>query len=167
MLEGIIAATVGAFSAFMFNVLHLDSAERSKKIENLASIVVNNIIELESKAVSYWLTHADSANNGLKSLEIELKSRCFINQKLIYNFLTILPGDVPLAIRVQLTKFSEEIFDLATGGDFESCQRKNNPKLALKLSRKCTMARINLLKSIHYYEKKSFLKVIFAAIFRK
>lgn len=167
MLEGIIAATVGAFSAFVFNVLHLDSAERSKKIESLTSIVVNNIVELESKAVFYWLTRADSKTNELKLLEIELKSRCFINQKLIHNFLTTLPDSTPVATRINLTEFAEEIFDLTTGGDFESAQRKEDPKLAHKLSRKCTTARINLLNSINYYETKPFFKVIFNAIFRK
>lgn len=131
-LEGlIIVGLISAFSAFLFNLIHwviVDSrAKKQKKID-----VVNDLFErISTNSCSYWLRDYQPEDEVLSILiktDIKILGR---EIKVLGNNSTI----------NNLVDLMGEIFDVATGEDFESVNKKKNRSIAATVASKSAEAR--------------------------
>lgn len=131
-LEGLIfVGLISAFSAFLFNLIHwwiVDSrAKKQKKID-----VVNNLFErISANSCSYWLRDYQTEDEVLSILiktDIKILGR---EIKVLGNNSTI----------EKLVVLMGEIYDVATGEDFESMNKKKNRSIAATVASKSAEAR--------------------------
>jgi hypothetical protein len=149
LVSAIIASIVGAFSAFIFNIFHWQIVDKRNNLTSLGKLVDSTIQELEAKAVKYWVASEAIQLEDKKSLEIEIKSYCLLNNKLIIEFNAKISDKASISTMHSLNSFKDDIYDLVTGGEFESVSRVSEPRKAGKISKMCTKARSEVLKTIH------------------
>jgi hypothetical protein len=142
----IVGAIVGAASAFIFNLFHWRIVEKRHAITAIGNALIEIISHLEESAIDYWLC-ADISN--LKKLEISIKSYNKVNRKLISELNSKISNNVYTSTKVKLTNFGNEIFDLTTGGDFETEALKNEPVKAAKISLMCSSTKADILKMMY------------------
>lgn len=121
-ISAIISATVGAFSASAFNYFHWKMVEKKHKESEYLAILSKVIAELEDLSLEYWIK---DANDEDSKNEAYLKSKLWFLQKY-----TRLKKDK------ELNDFVSEMYDLITGGDFETKNRKASNAKAIKISKK-------------------------------
>lgn len=138
LIFAIFIAFIGAFSAYLFNLFHWSMVEKKKKISNMGLSLDFLIKDLESIAVDYWVQ--DFEKKSLKKMhasEISIKS----NIRLISKYIVLLIPKLntkDTAIKQKFNEFSLEIFDIATGDDFESKNRKASKSKAAKIAFRCS-----------------------------
>lgn len=138
-LSWIVPAFAGAFAAYLFNYFHWQMVEKRQVKSNLSTALCDCIKELEDASVKYWLTASDSNSQiESKQIEISIKSQLTIMRAHISR---LGKSDNESETVSTLDEFSDEIYDLITGGEFESTSRPESPNIASKISKKCTKAR--------------------------
>ena len=132
-------AFVGAFSAYLFNLFHWRVLEKKKKISNIGVQLTTLINELESIAVQYWLH--DYAKERLQQssiAEISIISKLRLITRYIGLITPELKKGTTASGKQKLEDFGLDIFDLITGDEFESIDRKASKPKAMKISKKCS-----------------------------
>lgn len=133
----IISVVLGAILGFYLNRLHWKYTEQNKKEASLFEKLSKLISEIETLSVEYWIKDRD--DDDVKS-EVYIKSKILLLSNYIRNIKM-----TDKSIKSYLEKFSLEIFDVITGGEFESSQRKASKSKAISISRKCTDINASLL----------------------
>lgn len=129
------SAIIGACSAYAFNFFHWKMVEKKKKESDICLALISLIGELESLTVDYWTQ--DYKEDDQKA-EIYIKSKIRLVVRYINNFSKKNKTNKTIDINAELDKFGLDIFDLITGDDFESKQRKASKQKAMKISYQCS-----------------------------
>lgn len=129
---GVVLAIVGALSAYLFNHLHWKMVEKVQARNSLLSVMSDAISRFESVAVAYWVRNQAQVDPEAEIL-IKARHRSILNQ---IELLTSEQNKIQYAaLHTSLSDFSDEVFDVATGGDFESAARRASPNRAAQISR--------------------------------
>jgi len=141
----LIVAIVGAFSAYLFNFFHWKMVEK-KKIESQVIQYAESLIKnLEIMAVNYWVENYKEQNeHEINAIEIMIKSTLHSLNQHISNFDFIKNNCGQNSNKQILKDFHSEIYDLITGDDFESKNRKSSKSKAMKISLLCTDVRAKI-----------------------
>lgn len=139
----IIAAIIGAFSAYSFNYFHWKMVEKKKKNSELLLMLSTLITELETLAVNYW---SRDQNKEDRKDEVYIKSRIRLLTK--YKKQINKNKNSNKDIIDDLESFGSDIFDLTTGDDFEMNNRKASKQKAINISYRCSD--IRAIISCHY-----------------
>lgn len=144
LLSACIAAIVGAFAAYSFNWLHWRQVRKQELLSDASKSLISLINELEKVSVDYWLRNSDSEKD--KAAEARLIS---INSN-IRAHMERLKISQKNAKRESscLDSFASEIYDITTGGQFESANRKASKGTVQKIVRKCGNAKAYLYSII-------------------
>lgn len=129
-LMPIISVIIGGFLGFFLNEYHRRVAEEKEKNTNFFTKIFTLISELESLSVGYWIKDTCEDDVGT---EVYIKSRI----RLLTNYVESVDAK-RVEIKTELEKFISEIFDLVTGDEFESKDRKASKSKATSISYRCT-----------------------------
>lgn len=134
-----LAAVLGAFSAYIFNRIHWNMVEKKRKSSIKCGELVATINDMEQKSIQYWVQGYSEENaQEISALEVVLKTKPRLLKGFAREFVASLKNDKARRIKGSLDFFQREIFDIATGGDFESKKREASKARAIKISRLCS-----------------------------
>lgn len=144
---GLSLATIGAFAAWLFNHLHWKMVEASERKKAARNVMLELINDLENPALEYWLADFDPENKKTnEAKEIRLKS----NLKLVVNqaksLSELINKSSQTSTRVAIEHYAYDLFDVVTGGEFESHQKKRSKSTANKISDLCIKVKVELYK---------------------
>lgn len=141
----IFIAFIGAFSAFLFNYLNWKIIKKKESILKTCSSINQFIDELEKTSIDYWVEDYKE-NNKIKITcsEITIKSRLRLINKYIDILLSESEKSLGEYAKTNIKKFINDVYDIITGGDFESKSRKASNQIANKISIKCSDMRATL-----------------------
>ncbi len=144
-LSAIFVVFTGAFSAYLFSLFHWRMVERKQKISR-TGLVLNTLIgELEIIAIDYWIKdYVEENKSDIHATEIFIKSKIFLISKYIKNITPKLNSNEMKDTKQQLENFNSAIFDLVTGGKFESKSRKSSKSVAMLISKRCSIIKAEL-----------------------
>lgn len=143
--EGLLLAIIGAFSAFMFNLLYWRIVRQHSKFSKAADSIVSVLSELDSIAVPYWLEDAsDISEKEREFQEIKIVTLNRLLIKSTENLKLALKGRDKGAKIETLAGFQDRIFDLSTGDDFASVGRVKNSRTANRIAFECIDFRLVL-----------------------
>jgi len=139
-------AIIGALSAYFFNAMHWKIVERKKKMSSVMIELRSIINDLESISVKYWTKdYCEKDRQDIGISEISIKSKV----RLISRYIKLIISESKLKDKDQngqkLEDFSLNIFDLVTGDDFESRERKSSKGKAQKILNECSDIRVTIL----------------------
>lgn len=146
LLQMSLVAMIGALSAYIFNALHWKVVERKKIISSVAVELRAIINDLESISMDYWTKdYIEKNRQDIHIAEIAIKSKVRLISryiKLIISELNVKKTDQNVQ---KLDEFSLNIFDLVTGDEFESRDRKSSKPKAQKILNECSDIRVTIL----------------------
>ncbi|OZS41348.1 hypothetical protein, partial [Photobacterium sanguinicancri] len=135
--SAILSAFVAAFAAYLFNVLYWKKVDKKNRLNQLVTETYNITNELEEVCGQYWLSEKNSTNQPqMEFYEFKMKSILLLlsgRKKILFKMF-------PKLMRENIDEIYalvEEIYDLSTGGDFESKFRITSKKRASGISRRC------------------------------
>lgn len=130
---------VGAFSAYLFNLLHWKMVERKRIESRIYEALVALIEDLESMSIKYWVQdYKVQEKEEIYAVEVALKSKIRLITHLIRDVKLKLKSNKKNSIIHNLDEFHLVIFDLVTGDQFESKTRKASKTRAMKISFRCS-----------------------------
>ena len=148
-MESIVAALLGAASAYLFNYFHWKIVESKNTISSLCKLITDTIDTLEQSSVHYWLEESfDKASVG-KQFEITIKAKCEVLGRQTEQLFAKINTNQPASRTLKIRQAVNDIYDIATGGDFESLNRKADPVKAAKIGRLCTKVKVEVLALYH------------------
>jgi len=140
LLVAILGAFAGACSAYFFSVL----ASRKQRSADGARLLIGLVEGLEETAVAYWLSDNEPATNTTVRLqEFQIKSHLKLTVKYV-RLLKLTKVDKDVISHLDL--FCSRVFRVATGGDFESGDRKASVRIAGQVSKLCIEAKAVLIE---------------------
>lgn len=125
----LIAVVIGALIGFFINRAQWYWVENQKNKKSLFTKILILINELEALSVVYWTT--DRCKDDVKN-EVYIKSK--IN--LLTKYVRFVDASQK-TIKEELENFISDIFDLVTGDEFESNDRKASKGKAIKIAYRC------------------------------
>ena len=137
--QAIFIVFMAAFSAYVFNLLHWMMVNKKQKKAGITTALSKLVDELELLSVTYWLDNYDEKRKlEIRTTEITIKPKI----RLIVRYIKILSAALnsrKSASEIKkLDDFGNDIFELVTGGEFESICRIASPKKAIDISTKCS-----------------------------
>ena len=133
----------GAFSAFVFNLVLRRVERNADRFDSTTLIFKELVDEIETAAVQYWISRAKPDD---AILELRLKSKIFLLNVFIGVFeKSVVKKRKHKGLVEQLKKFTDLVFDEATGGDFESAVREASPSTANSVSNLCAKMKADLV----------------------
>ena len=136
LIVGLIVALGGAVAAYMFSRLQIRQEKARNNIKTIATNLHEMVSELENLSLKYWLKDADPGDSEM-SIRIKSVLRLIRKYKNTYKSTATLDADRLSVIQ----EFNSRIYDVVTGGDFESPNRKKNSVRAAAIARECTSAK--------------------------
>jgi len=130
-------ALIGSSTAFIFNWLHWRIIREHEHASAISNALVNSIKDFEDASMQYWL---NGCNRNDQLLEIKMKSlhqNIRTNSRILKN---ARKGKRYIDSHNKIDIFVNKVFDLATGGDFESNTREKDKLRAAKVSTQCAQA---------------------------
>lgn len=146
--DGAILALAGAFSAFAFNLIQKLIDARSVRLTKSGDAMLLLIKEFEEITVRYWVRGHNSSNDDAESNtcdQINIKAMLMTLDKNVNLMLENLPFKNKENNKQKLSAFSSDVYDLASGDDFESEMRPPNKAKAFAISKKCSEAKAIIL----------------------
>lgn len=132
-------AFVGAFSAYIFNYFHWRMVEKKQKLTKVSEAMMSLITELEKTSVDYWMQGYDKDNQPqLQATEVSIKSKLRLVSRYTKIIKPYLKNKAATSNKQKLKDFESDIFDWASGEDFESTSRKASKATAMKISNLCS-----------------------------
>jgi hypothetical protein len=132
----IISVIIGALLGYFFNRSHWSWTEKKKKETESFTKLFTLISELETLSVDYW---TKDHNEDDEKNEVYIKSKIRLLTKY-----TRAINTKDKSIKNEIDNFVSDIFDLVTGGDFESKNRKASKTTAISISYKCADINANV-----------------------
>jgi len=152
-VQGVFAVfvtVIGASSAYLFNYFHWRMVTKREAISESHTALVNLICKLESTSMKYWLRDYDEKNRSIEQeSEILIKTNIHLITEHAQGIIKKQGNILSTSTILKLKRFPVEIFDVATGDDFESREKKASKNKASKISRLCLDIRTSLL-SVDY-----------------
>lgn len=134
---------IGAFSAFVFNLLYWRVIRKKQILSNLGKDLLDLIENIESLALTYWVNEYDEKETKTYHIsEIEIKTSLRQLNKHVRIFSETIKGKIYSDEKNQLDSFVSNIYDLVTGDGFESKTRESSKPKAMKIARECSDARV-------------------------
>ncbi|WP_422527061.1 hypothetical protein [Serratia fonticola] len=146
--DGVILALAGAFSAFAFNLFQKLLDAKSVRLTKSGDAMLLLINEFEEITVRYWVRGHDSSTADMESNtydQINIKAMLMTLDKNVNLMLENLPFKNKVYNKQKLSAFSSDVYDLASGDDFESEIRPPNKGKAFAISKKCSEAKAIIL----------------------
>ncbi len=141
----VFVALVGALSAFLFNHIHWRVVRKINNSYSTGAELVELIQELELEALKYWVSSYDrNTKEEISISEIKIKSIIRQINTQTMTLIEIINNRKIKAKKDQIYIFPSEIYDLVTGGDFESKSRKSSKRRAMRIAKRCSDARANI-----------------------
>jgi Zn-dependent protease with chaperone function len=134
----VVGAFSGAFAAYFFSRIMKKQSQSAVAAKRLCDLIDS----LEDVASKYWLSGSDdTVRRQLELQEIQMKSL----HKLIRRYVRLLKtSKIDDEIAKKLDVFTTLIFNVATGGEFESRERQSSYKTASQVASICADARVDL-----------------------
>lgn len=142
--SGILGGLTASLAAFIFHYFYASSLNNRNRISHLSKMIIETTNGFQDICVNYWLSPNSSLVNN-EELEIKIKSEFRILNSLLINLKKeVKPGSTA---DIDFNKLLSELFDLATGGDFESTSKLADKKKATSISTRC--CQLKALLSVH------------------
>lgn len=124
----VVSVVIGVLLGFISNRVHWKLSEKDKNQRDLLEKLSELIDDIEEITVEYWTKDSNDDDN---KREVYIKSKLRFLEK----FIRIKIKDGKL--KTELNDFISDVYDLATGDDFESKNRKASKPKAISISYKC------------------------------
>lgn len=151
LLVGVVSAFAGAFAAFLFSFMQWKISLKKESLNAGANEMLSIVADLESVATRYWLSSAAEIGDP-ESHATELKIKNLLKLLARYSGglkkLPAKPNIRDVACRVD--RLVSDVFELATGGGFESPSRVAEKDVASAIAGRCMEIRGSLYKIIHF-----------------
>jgi len=144
----IFSIALAGLVAFLFNWLHWRLVRRRNALNSIGRHLDILAKELETNAITYWLSDFKSIPNGQvkqTSLEISIKGSFIRLPKLVTEFTS--RASYLKDKQIEISKVSRKswiLFDLITGHDFESENKGTNIALSSTISKNCNYLRASI-----------------------
>ena len=143
-------AIFSVIAAFIFNFLYWKVKERNERLRSAVFEAKDALIDFEDNAVEYWSRDYDSKNiktNTVQQAKIKANHTLLLStytNRILPNLTRSQKNTEKLAAKKNVQHEIENLFDIATGGEFESSTRKANKKNVSDIIRRCTRIRTRL-----------------------
>ncbi|QJT26945.1 hypothetical protein E4185_12930 [Aeromonas media] len=98
----------------------------------------------EKAALQYWINNKTNENaQDMQLLEVKIRSTFIVLKSSLDNLSNVV---IEPADKASISTFTTIIFDVATGGDFESSVKKTERNTCLKISKECSKIMTVILK---------------------
>lgn len=143
----LLQAVIAAIAAFTFNLAHWYITE-NRRSANSSGEYLNQIIEaLIEKSFQYWMNNYEGEKNQSKlRLEIEIIGYLKLLAKVNSKFLKALPNKMDSTDEIQLRDFPGKLYDLVTGGSFQSERIEPDHLKCQRINSLCTKA-VSVIKT--------------------
>ena len=139
VLFAVFIAFIGAMSAYLFNYFHWKMIEKKQRVSNIGMALNSLVNDLESISIDYWVQ--DYKVNDIQeihAIEILIKSKTRLISRYVPIFVCELHSGRNADKIKKLEEFRLDIFDLVTGDEFESKDRKASKPKALQIANRCS-----------------------------
>ncbi|RLA45633.1 MAG: hypothetical protein DRR42_19175 [Gammaproteobacteria bacterium] len=148
---GFVSAVAGAMAAYLFSRLQWRITQRQNALSAGATELLSLITQLEDLVVNFWLVDASSmAGPVLHGDQLKIKSLLMLTIRYSRGLKSVKMTESHKASADRLAVLVSDIYDLATGDDFESPHRKASNPTAVKLATQCAEARSSVHKLLHF-----------------
>ncbi|WP_445401801.1 hypothetical protein [Zobellella sp. An-6] len=142
----VISGITAAMSAFLFNHFNWKYIKKVNRLAHFSNICIKMLTNFEEASLSYWLTDKNNSNQKeMEKLEIHINSTFKMLSGNIDEFCSSL-NKKHKSDEKKIKNIRSEIFDIATGGDFQSATRDNSKPVAIKITSLCCQAKSTLYK---------------------
>lgn len=151
LIVGVVSAFAGAFAAFLFSYAQWRITQKREALIAGAKEMLSLVADLEDLATRYWLCAACNLEDSeLHTWELKIKNL----SKLIARYSSRLKG-LPASndtreITSRIDVLVSQLYDLATGEDFESPARIPSKPIASRIAGRCAEIRGALYQIIHF-----------------
>ncbi|MBO2617670.1 MULTISPECIES: hypothetical protein [Shewanella] len=146
IISGLLSACVAAGAAFLLNYLFWRKIRKHNRVSHFAQLSIEHLDLFEKITTEYWSTGYNKnriAKN--KILEARIKSNFIVLKTCLEEFKKRVPDKFQNDKKI-ITTFIEDIFEIATGDQFESSQRKPNLSLSKRISVSCSSIKSLLIR---------------------
>ncbi|HGE6013847.1 TPA: hypothetical protein ACGGR7_002111 [Vibrio cholerae] len=144
--SGILGAISAATAAFSLNYFYWKKLNEYNRLSHFAGVSIKHLNDFENYALSYWTSNANNTTSeSMIKLEIKIRTQYSILKSSLEELCKKIPKKHKADAEMIITTI-EDIFDDATGGNFESASKVRDRKLALKIARKCLNIKTILIK---------------------
>ena len=159
LTSGVIGALVASLAAFLITFFYQKYLNSLNKKSHFADISISILDSFQNTASSYWvkdkITDKRRNNNNeeeMKVLEIRIKTEFTVLKASLHEFKETLTDKKEDVHKQKIKSFINDIYDLATGGDFESENKKSEITIAAKICKQSANMKSILLK---YSQRRS------------
>ncbi|MFP1827480.1 hypothetical protein [Lonsdalea quercina] len=143
LITAIISTFFAATASFVYNWLHWRMVNKKDRCLKVVESLVEIVAELRSDSVNYWLkNYSHRESKDVFDEEMRIKSSLKIINSSIDDYLSRVPKRDRKKIESPIRSYHNELFDIITGGDFESQERKVDKAKAAQISNKCVSFRV-------------------------
>lgn len=147
VIAGSIAAAVGAFSAYIFNRFNWEQQTLNNSILSIEEDFLESLKEFVDNCIRYWSDDQINLDQP-KFIEANIKMS-YMNLAPQFSQIVSLSGKFDAGTHEFIRSSIEDLFELATGGDFESSRRVSSTKRCTKIFNICNKVRVKLRKAVH------------------
>ncbi|MBO2902315.1 hypothetical protein J5H42_16315 [Aeromonas dhakensis] len=144
IVSAVLGALVAAIAAFSFNVMYWRKLNNDNIKSHYANICLKHLATFEKAALQYWINNKTNENSQeMQLLEVKIRSTFIVLKSSLDNLSKVVidPTD-----KENISLFTTTIFDVATGGNFESSFKKTERNTCLKISKECSKITTTILK---------------------
>ncbi|HGZ6765027.1 hypothetical protein [Vibrio parahaemolyticus] len=147
--SGALGALVAAAAAFTLNYFYWKKVNQHNRLSHFASVSIDHLHDFENSSVCYWISNENnSSNEEMIKLEIRIRTQFSILKSSLDELCKKIPESYH-EDSLEIKRIIEEMYDDATGGNFESASKVRDRKLALMISRNCLKIKSILIKYSH------------------
>lgn len=150
--SGIIGAIVAAVAVFYANFFYFRHVNTNNKKAHFANVILSLLDDFEKSSTKYWISEKiidkrkkDNNEIEMQMLEVKIKSEFKVLRESLESFCDLLLPSEKNHVD-DITKFSDDVFDICTGGDFETENKKSEKKITFYISQQCSSLKSILLK---------------------
>ncbi|OCH32991.1 hypothetical protein A6E13_11300 [Aliivibrio fischeri] len=147
----LVSSLSSVIAAFVFNLLYWWAIDKRKKLNRSLKEYLTAIESIEKTATDYWLyPYSKRHKKKIKIQEIKLHHEIrllehygdIVSKNISWGLFPYPNNEQKKRMKESADDFSDEIYDLVTGDDFGSEQRKENLKTVALIVQQCTLMKI-------------------------
>lgn len=146
--SGIISALVATFAAFFINYIYWRKVNRYNLLSHYADFSIDQLLGFKDICIKYWIQDGGVNNSDLVASEVVM----ITSYQSLNKGIEMISDLIPKKYREDVEKMKrliEEVYDVSTGGDFQSINKGVDKKRAMKVSRLCLELQSILIKYSH------------------
>lgn len=148
IVSGVISALVATFAAFIINYLYWRKVNRYNLLSHYADFSIDQLISFKNICIKYWIQDGKQNNSDLVSSEVVMITSYASLNKSIVMISELIPKKYIEDVK-EMESLIQEVYDVSTGGDFQSINKGVDKKRAMKVSRLCLELQTILIKYSH------------------